>query len=221
VESFDDYVDDGAHVLEQIYRILEAEKKSERIELTLFGHSMGGLISLRTVFLHTELALRAGLRRLITSAPLLGLAFEVPLLKRAVGQLLARTPLGAFQMETGLDVSATSRDPAVVEAYSHDRLVHSKATSKFYFGMLEAIADTRARKDGLWTPVLALLPQADRLVDPKASLKFFEELQTPHKSIKTFPEYYHESFNDLGKDEVFEEIRKWLRGDSKNSAKLS
>ena len=51
---------------------------------------------------------------------------------------------------------------------------------------------------------------ADEIVDPEAELAFFRQFKLRDKALKTYPGFYHEPFNEVGKDTVFEDLRAWI-----------
>ena len=174
-------------------------------ELTLLGHSMGGLISLRLLQLNRSVPFQ----KAIISAPFLGLSFQVPSWKKALGHVLART-LPRLQLASDVNPSYLSHDPEVVAAYVKDRLVHNKCTPRLYFEMMGVLEKVRSHTDALPCPSLFLVPGVDRVVDSEVTLKFVELLKDRNKVLKTYPDFYHEPLNELEKERVFHDIRVWL-----------
>ena len=117
---------------------------------------------------------------------------------------------GSLQLKNELDPTTVSRDPAVVQAYISDRLNHNKATPGFYFEMVGAIQDTVKRRSGFAYPLQMLIAFHDLIVDQEASRRFFETLELPDKAMTQYPDYYHEIFNEPGKEKPFEELKKWI-----------
>lgn len=203
ISRFDIYADDAALAIRRVDEILR--KRFGRSEIHLFGHSLGGLITLRTILLHPTLPVRS----VTVSAPLLGIKVQLPLLKRAGAQLLSRL-WSSLHMTSEIDPKWVSHDPDVVEAYKADRLVHKKGTPRFYTELLGATADTLARDTGIEMPIQFLVPMQDQLVDSEATLAFFRNLKHRDKQLKTYPGFFHESFNEVGKEQAFEDLRAWL-----------
>ena len=129
-------------------------------------------------------------------------------------QLLAKVWKTAA-LDTGLDVNLLSRDPAVCENYRNDPLNHGKMTPVFFKELLWAFEDTLGHKGGIQVPLQFLIPLADRVVDNESSFRFFNELNLPDKKIKTYPGFYHEPFNELGKEQVFEDLASWIKEHSR------
>jgi alpha-beta hydrolase superfamily lysophospholipase len=203
VSEFDLYADDAALAISRLDEQLK--KRFGHSEIHLLGHSMGGLIGLRTCFKHPTLPLRS----VTISAPLLGIRLKVPPIKKAMSGLLART-WGSLQMTTTLDPNLLSHDPDVAQAYIKDRLVHLKVTPKFFVGLEDAMADTSVRYSGFNFPLLMIVPMQDRIVDSEKALEFFRNLKHREKLLKTYPESFHEPLNEMNKDQIIGEIAQWI-----------
>jgi alpha-beta hydrolase superfamily lysophospholipase len=180
VDRFDDYADDAALAIARIEE--QVRKRFGQSEIHLLGHSMGGLITLRTLFLHPSLPIRSA----SASASLLGIRAEVPKLKKWAGKALSRV-WGSLHMNSELDATQLSHDKEVI-------------TSK--------------RDSGIQHPLQFLVPLQDKIVDPDTQLEFFRNLKLRDKALKTYPTFYHESFNEIGKEQVFEDLVSWIRSHS-------
>jgi alpha-beta hydrolase superfamily lysophospholipase len=51
---------------------------------------------------------------------------------------------------------------------------------------------------------------SDRICDPRGTVEFYERLGSVDKTYKIYPGMYHEIFNEIGKEEVFADIRAWM-----------
>jgi lysophospholipase len=118
VERFDQYCNDVALAIARVEE--QIRRRFGRAEVHVLGHSMGGLITLRTLLLHPGLPIAS----VSVSAPLLGIRARVPLFKKFAGQMLSKV-WGSLHMTTELDASLLSHDPGVAQAYLGDRLATS------------------------------------------------------------------------------------------------
>lgn len=209
VERFDLMADDLAYAIRRLDEQLR-KRFGGKSEIHLLGHSLGGHVALRTMFLHSSLPLSS----VTISAPFLAVKAEVPLAKKMAARALSKV-WGNLQLSTGLDSKGICRDPDVVKAYTEDRLVHDKMTPHFYMEMLKSFKDTLARTEGVYPPMLMIVPMEDRLVDAQTSIGFFEKLEHSEKRLVTFPEFYHEPLNEIGKEKAFDEIVGWIRAHHK------
>jgi alpha-beta hydrolase superfamily lysophospholipase len=204
VDHFDELAQDVASVARQLLGEGTAPP-----ELHLLGHSLGGHVVLRTVITQPDLPFRST----TVSAPFLGIGAPVPAIKKAAAQVLAFV-WGRLQLETEVDASALSHDPAIAEAYLSDRLVHSKMTPAFYRTMTLAMGATLSTQDGIRSPILFQVPLQDKLVRSDLTLEFFGNLQHPQKRLKTYPNLYHEIFNETDKGQVFADFEEWIHTSS-------
>jgi alpha-beta hydrolase superfamily lysophospholipase len=169
----------------------------------LMGHSMGGLIVLDYV-LHDP----SGLAGVVASGPLLCPPGVSPFLLWLCKVLTPVWP--NLITESGLDATALSRDAAVGEAYVKDPLVHGKGSPCLINQLMGAVDWTHAHAATLALPCLIVHGGADRLCDPQASRAFFDNVTFADKERIEYEGYYHEVFNELGKERVFTDIEAWL-----------
>jgi alpha-beta hydrolase superfamily lysophospholipase len=116
-------------------------------------------------------------------------------------------------MKNEIDASTVSRDPEVVTAYESDRLVHDLITPRMFTEMQRAMTEVHARaKSGEWSfPVQFYVPLQEKVVDEEATQAFYRALECKDKSERTYPEFFHESFNEPEKEQAFEDLRQWIR----------
>ncbi len=168
----------------------------------LLGHSMGGLFAARFA---TEAI--SPLRGLILSSP----ALSIPL---STVQKLLLNSLGAISpglgVPNGLNPYFLSHDPAVVDAYVKDPLVHAKISPRLLRSMLHAVDFAQTHAPKLAIPTLMVVAGDDRLVDAAGSDAFFARLQPGIGTMHRYPDYYHEVFNDVDAARVFSDVSGWL-----------
>lgn len=160
--------------------------------LHLLGHSMGGVIACASVVFPVE---DCAVDSLVLSAPAFVGAAEPRGLEARLLNLLAKLCPG-LPLSNRLQAQWISRDPAVVDAYLSDDLVHRKITPRWYAGYRLMREWLLAGPGAVEIPVLLLVPEADRLVDVSASLRWFDGLQGDIHRLCRFPGAYHEIFNE-------------------------
>ncbi len=193
ISSFDDYVED-----------IEKATSELKEKFHLIGHSLGGLIVLYYGIKKPE-----RLKSLVVSAPLLGLKIKPPKFKLLLGKVLLRIA-PRVSMSNEIDPRKLSHDESVVEAYINDPLVHRKITVRWFFQTMKAMNYVNLHPEGIKVPVLFLHGSSDELTDPEATKNFYEKISV-EKKLCIYGGYYHEPFNELDNEKVFDEVIRWLR----------
>lgn len=187
--------------------------KAQRCEAHWFGHSLGGLITLRTLLKENHLDLAS----VTTSAPLLDLAMPVPVVKKFFAELVEPF-LGSVKLGNELDGSLVSRDAEVGKSYGENPLNHNFVTPRFFVNLIKEMSLLRSQTGPFAYNYLMLVPLADKIVNWKASYQFFADLKMKEgfkKELTSFPHFYHESFNEIEKGLAFNAFADWLKKNSK------
>lgn len=172
----------------------------------LLGHSMGGLVALRTVLDGRILP-----PALILSSPALR-TFEAPWLQR-LAAVLARV-LPNLPLRTGLSPDGLSHDAKVVEDYRNDPLCSGAITPRMADFLFRGGASSIADAWRLTVPTLLLVAGSDRLVDPSGSRAFADGAwATKQLTSRFFDTLFHELFNEAetGRHQVLAQLGEWLR----------
>jgi acylglycerol lipase len=197
VDSWSQWVDDAAAFVSHVEREVEGE-------VVPLGHSFGGV-----VVLSAARADKLGkARRFIVSNPALRLTKEVPAWLSSVSKVLS-TFAPKLALNNNVDAASVSRIPEVVNAYRTDPLVHNKITTRLYAEWRRASKDNLEHAGEIKLPFLILAGTADPLIDPEISRELHR--RAPSSELRMLDGRYHEPFNDLGSDEVFELIANWLQ----------
>ena len=173
-------------------------------EVVPVGHSFGGAALLSTVLMDKL----PNSKRFIVSSPALKVKVAVPRWKITLGDVASRV-MPRFALDSPANGPYLSRIREVVEAYDHDPLVHSKISSRLYTEWQAAIKDIFARVGQIKVPFLILAGSDDELIDPEGSRLLHEKARST-STLHVLEGRYHEPFNDVGSDEVFQLIADWL-----------
>ena len=168
--------------------------------MILFGHSMGGLVSLGYV-----LDGRARPDLLILSAP--AISASIPLWQRLLVGSLRRIAPGLL-LSNRLDVNTLSSDADVRARYLADPLNQHKSTVRFAHAAFGEQRRVAAALDRLSLPTLVVHGALDRLVptDTSAVLE-----GRPGVTRRVYPDTRHELHNEpVGPREV-DDIVVWVR----------
>jgi alpha-beta hydrolase superfamily lysophospholipase len=194
---------DFGQLREDVRAFLDLVHEAEPAPVFLMGHSMGGLVVLNYV-LHDP----SGLAGVVASGPVLCQPGISPFLLWLCKVLTPVWP--NLIMDSGLDATALSRDTAVGEAYVNDPLVHGKGSPCMVNEVMKAVDWTQAHAAELALPCLIVHGSEDRLSDPQSSQVFIDNVTFADKERIEYEGYYHEVFNELGKEQVFADIEAWL-----------
>lgn len=170
----------------------------------LLGHSFGSLISAR--FAETR---PQKLAALVLMAPLLRLKVHVNPLVVAWGKLVSFF-VPTVRFESRIDPKHTTRDEVSLAAREADRLIHRSVTCGWFFQMRAALNAVWSEADSLRMPLLIAQGGADRIVDPQVAQPFLDHVPSGDKSLKWFPEHYHELHNEPDWLDVMNNVADWL-----------
>jgi alpha-beta hydrolase superfamily lysophospholipase len=196
-DRFSDFIEDVQQVVSR------SQADHPNLPLFLFGHSVGGLVVLQYALLHPQ-----GLAGVIASAPLLAKPNISPLVLTIAGLLSRFAP--TFALDTRLDPTTISRDPAEVQRYKSDPLVHSKTSARAGAEGMAALEWVQAHASELRVPLLLYHGAGDTLVPIKGSRSFFANAGSADKTFRELPGVFHESHNDLEREALFQIIVAWL-----------
>ena len=171
----------------------------------IFGHSFGGLVAIQWGLDYPEV------RRIVVQSPLLAVGFRIPRWKELAASVLGWCcPHCALAMN--LDARALSRNPAVVEAYRTDPLVHNRMSAGTYRAMLRARDEAMRRAATLRSPVLLLCGAADRIVSVDVATRWLGQVECETHQ-RTFPACYHELHHEPVAAEVVHLVCQWVLRD--------
>jgi alpha-beta hydrolase superfamily lysophospholipase len=197
-------------LLDDLGVVIDSLRSEPQRPLVLLGHSMGGLIAARFVA-EALLANRAEWSRpvdaLVLSSPALDAGMSA--LQRALLALLAPL-LPQLAVGNGLKPQWVSRDPAVVQAYIDDPLVHDRVTPLLVRFILDSGEQVRAAAPRWHLPTLLLWAGADRCVAPAGSAAFAAAAPSACLTHTCYPQMAHEIFNDPQRQLPLTELTRWL-----------
>jgi alpha-beta hydrolase superfamily lysophospholipase len=199
VNHFEEYLSDTDMFLKLVRQLNPGRK------LFLLGHSVGGLI----VAAYAESYPTGDLAGLVMSSAFLQMKMKVPGWKMTMARTLSSL-LPTFTMANDLGADLLSHDPAVAAAYTTDPLNHYVATARWSVEIFAAQARTLDRAGEVKIPALVIYAGDDQIADPAGSALFFERLKVTDKTVHRYDGYYHEIFNEVGKETVFKDVENWL-----------
>ncbi|MBS0012481.1 MAG: lysophospholipase [Desulfobacterales bacterium] len=201
VQDFDHLTDDLLQVIQK-----SRQQMDKNLPLLILGHSMGGMVVLR-------FAQRFGdtVSGVIASSPALAPAVSIPPVKAALGRLMSRI-FPQLTFDNQLAPEHISHDDSVVQAYISDPLVLGRVSARLFTEMTKTMERTNQDAPLLRVPLLLQAAGDDRLVDPEASRRFFEQIQSSDKTLHVYPGLFHEIYNEepSRRHQVLTDLETWL-----------
>jgi alpha-beta hydrolase superfamily lysophospholipase len=196
VDTIDDYVSDLAQTVEL------AKAREAGLPLFLLGHSAGGVVSC-TYTLDNQ----GQLDGLICES----FAFQVYAPDFALAVLKGLSHLAPHAHVLRLRNEDFSRDPVVVEALNSDPLIKHEVQPTSTVAAL-ARADERLKESfhQITLPVFILHGSADKATRPSGSQFFFDTVGSTDKTLKLYPDHFHDLLSDYGKETVIADMKSWV-----------
>jgi acylglycerol lipase len=177
----------------------------------LYGHSLGGLLSLGFVLSH-----RPELAGVVVSGLPMRTTLHQQKLKIAIAKILGRA-LPAVTISSGLDPSTICSDRDVVYAYTCDPLVHDRISYGMGILLLSEVGRLDAQAAGFPLPLLIMHGRNDQLGFVEGSEEFARRVKR-NCTFKVWEGLGHEIHNEPGKDEVLDFTIGWLNKQIRESA---
>lgn len=192
VEHFDDYLKDLQAVIDYLRKDFSMKK------YTLFGHSMGGLITADYVQNMAQKDFYP--EKVFLSSPAVGAG-------GFLGPIMANSPIFAFEtlskfpsapLQGVLNLRRLSHDTRIYENYLKDEFNVLKMHSKVYWELLKASRQVFSRPLRCECPLFVSIGTEDALVHPGLLIKYFTTVEK-NAQLKTFEGGYHELHNEIEK----------------------
>lgn len=184
---------------------VDEEKSCKTGPLVLFGHSLGGLVTLRTILAYGSLEIAA----LALSAPALGLAMAVPKIKDALARI-ANNWLPTLTLYNEIKYEDLSRDEEMLKSYGTDPLRHDKVSPGIYLGMIDSFGLVRENAKKITLPTCILAAGNDHMISTQAIGDFYDHLGASKKELHIYPDSLHEVLNDLDKELAYSDLKKFI-----------
>ena len=174
--------------------------------VVLLAQSNGGLIALRWL---SERSRTAGsVDAAVFSSPYLGPAFRVSWFESLALVVCSRF-LPTLTFNNRLEPENLTHDAQMIASRKQDPLLHGIATARWCTESRRAQRELAGRIGLLALPTLWLIGDADRIADPDISLQRYEDAGGA-KDLRVYAGFYHELFNELGREQVNADVMAWL-----------
>lgn len=190
IQSFDEYINEVADWVEAA--------KTFQLPMFLLGHSMGGLVVIRTLQ-----EKRLPISGVLLSSPCLGLV-TYPSKGLDVLSKMLNYVAPAMLFDSGLSVELATRNEEVREMDKNDSLYVTRVSVRWYRELVKAMKLARRNIDKFPdVPLLLMQGGDDKIVDKTAVKQWFDELPISEKVYKEWDSLYHEIFNEPEREDVF------------------
>jgi alpha-beta hydrolase superfamily lysophospholipase len=176
--------------------LTEATSRYPTLPQIIYGHSLGGII-----VLYYCLRFKPRPAGVVVTSPGLRTALEEQKNKILMVKLLGKVMPG-MTISSGLDATAISRDPEVVERYQKDLLVHDQASLGLAKHSLDAIRYIYENGRSWDLPLLLMHGLEDKLAYSEGSVKFAELVKPELCTLRLWEGCAHELHNEPEKEEV-------------------
>lgn len=191
IQSFDEYIQEVDHWLR--------EAQTFELPVFLLGHSMGGLVAIRTLQ-----TIHFPLKGVILSSPCLGLIHKPNKVVDWVSKGL-NVFAPSMRFDSNLTAEIATRNQEIQDASKNDSLLVTKVSVRWYRELVNAME--QAFEEALKLPDIPLLVMQggeDKIVDKNSVKKWFNQLDLTDKSYKEWKGLYHEIFNEPEREFVFD-----------------
>jgi acylglycerol lipase len=196
VESVEDYVSDLSLAVEL------GRSRHPDLPVYLLGHSAGGV---------TAVAYTLDYQDRIAGLICESFAFRVYAPNFALKVLEGASHIAPHAHVLKLKMADFSRDPDWVAQLEADPLTRDEVQPVATVAALARAGERFERDFGRITlPVLILHGTADKATRPEGSKQFFDEASSADKTLKLYEGYYHDLLNDLGCEQVFDDLVAWI-----------
>jgi acylglycerol lipase len=199
VDSFSNFVQD----LETFVALVSQSNPNKKI--FILGHSLGGQIVTNYLIAHPKNAFSG----FILSSPNLKLTIKITWLKEFLARNLAKH-FPKFRLPNELKPEWLSHDLNVVEQFVSDPLVSHSITAKLGVEIVDNLAILPSQYKKIQLPALLLHAGADKITHPDGTKDLYEKIKSKDKTLKIYPGFYHEIFNEIDRDIVFSDLQNWL-----------
>ena len=196
VKSFDDYAADIALIWERL-----GLKSGSTV---LLGHSMGGLVAIRTIQSGCVVP-----SSLVLSSPLLGVKIRVNPIIIFLGKLAGRV-MPTLRFSNRVDPSNMTHDPTFVALRRSDPLIIKNVTAGWFVAMESALAAAHREVAKTTLPVIALQGTLDRTTDPEAMERWWKRIGSTNKELIVLGDHFHELFFEPDWPTTVKQILDWL-----------
>ncbi|MEH7300909.1 alpha/beta hydrolase [Neobacillus drentensis] len=196
IKEWDEYRND----LHEFRKLVASEVPA--LPLFIAGHSIGGVIVLDYTLDYSE-----GLAGIIAISP--AISYEVTPSERLLITLMGKLKPDYSIVKTG-NPQILTKDPVELDRLAADELRHDVVTPGLGRGLMRAVARLANEAKSIKLPFLLQYGLEDELTPPAKLRQFFDTVSSPNKQKVEYPQMRHRPFDDLEREQFFEDMIHWL-----------
>lgn len=203
VDEFQTFQKDMAKFFEICH---ERFKDRFQFKNVLVSHSLGGLISLKTV---TEEDLSLQINGMIFTNPCISPKLELPKMALRLVESLPDT-LSRVRIPLIYNAYDLSHDEEKAISFMHDHLISKSITIKLGLETIRAVKHINSLSYFFNIPSLFILSGDDRVVDNDKTKLFITGMNKEIVKVEYYPNMRHDILNETCRNDVFQEIISYI-----------
>jgi esterase/lipase len=172
-------------------------------EIAVLGQSVGSV--LLATWAHDY---APKIRCMILTSPAFKVKLYVPFAQGTL-KLLHRL-IGDFHVNSYVNPSALTHDPARIASYKSDPLIRRPISAKVLLALYSTADRVIADAQAIQIPTQLLISGADFVVHRKPQDEFFERLGSPTKERRVFAGFYHDTLGEKDRHLAMEVVRQFI-----------
>ena len=185
------------------YFVSEIKNGRENLKTAMFGHSMGGLITLHYISRikkNIDFAITSGAATITKADPFSKLFLY------AMYYINKKS-----RVNLPIKASNLTHDTELYKTYLTDNLVFKRPTVRLIYQLAQGSKEIWRYLNEIDMPILMMHGGSDKVVPVEGTTKAYKIINSKDKSLKIYPGFYHEVLNELNNEKVYEDIMRWLK----------
>lgn len=194
IDSFHTFLDD-------LHLIVNSLKQENNLKIILLGHSLGGMINNCYIYKYNDIdgVINSGSPTKIINSVI---SFIDPENIKNMDNI----PVGMnYEKLSRLPLTTEMKNYRTINFLTPNFIRNTMILSIQYFQ--EQIINHSFHYP---VPILLLHGEQDQIILPENSQELFDLIQNTNKQLKLYPLNYHNLFNDLDNEQVYQDVIKWL-----------
>jgi len=199
IELFQHYEEDVKAAIKFVQN-----KQSPKTKIFILAHSMGALVCLRLIA-----KMNNTIDGLVLSSPLFALKTPFPPWKKCAINLLAKI-CPNFPVKSTIKGINLTTDQNIAKSYDSDPLVLKTIPVRTVSQLIAGYEAASNIAPIIRHPFFMQISGLDPVVDPKAAQAWLKNINNKDATIKFYPEFLHEIYNETRKEEAINDFIVWL-----------